>query len=213
MKNIVVFVGADNTITTKTMPSAQQAFTACQIEWAAQRPALYCDETNLESTKAEVARRWAEGWKSSTQPATVQTAAPVEQPKPVLTKKASVQLVINFSASYDAGHPEKAIAHWTVDLSTIGGAKELTGTMIGADGTRVTDDSVTLTALLAGLRALKRPCEVDVIYPRKGKALHTIEAIIKRGFKTAQNKEPANIGLIKEIAPLLEQHDCIFVMR
>lgn len=218
VKNVFVHIDLKTkTVTADTFATAHDAFASCQQEWAAHRPALYCDQASIEATKAEVFRRYTEGWKTSAAPA----AAPQEQPKPVPapTKKASVQLTINFVASYDAGHPENASANWTVDLSTVGGSKELTGVMKGTDvhpdGTpvKVTDDSVTLTALLEGLRALKRPCEVDVLYPRKGKALNTLEGIIKRQCKTSAGKDPANLNLIKAIAPFLEMHDCIFVQR
>lgn len=213
IKNIFVYVDAANTVTTKTFPTSHDAFAACQNEWAAKRPAQYCDANHIEAAKAEVARRWTEGWKPSVAPSTAPIAAPAEQPKPIVTAKTNVRLAISFTASYDASHPDKAVAHWTVDLATVGGAKELTGTMSGADGAKVTDDTVTLTALLNGLRALKRPCEVDVVYPKKGKTLKTIEKMIERGFKTAAGKEPANLSLLKELAPLLEIHDCIFVMQ
>ncbi len=74
---------------------------------------------------------------------------------------------------------------------------------------KLTDSAAVLTALLHGLQALKKPCNLKVVYAHK--ALNTLVETIQRGFVVRTGDLSANAEIIMEIAPLLAKHNVSFV--
>ena len=98
---------------------------------------------------------------------------------------------------------------WGAILRYGGHKKELTG---GASET--TNNRMELTAVIAGLKALREPCEVEVVSDSR----YVVDAVEKgwaaswkrNGWKKADKKPAMNIDLWEEMLNLLEIHKVSF---
>ncbi len=77
-----------------------------------------------------------------------------------------------------------------------------------------TNNRMELRAVIAGLSALKKPCEVSVYSDSKYVVQSIKEGWVynweKRGWKKADKKPAENIDLWQELLPLLEKHKVEF---
>jgi ribonuclease HI len=100
---------------------------------------------------------------------------------------------------------------WAAILTTGGGKnrKDLSG---GVEAT--TNNQMELQALIAGLQALTRPCEVTVYsdskYVVEGSDVW-LKGWIRRGWRTADNKPVKNRERWQIIADLLQKHEVKFM--
>lgn len=80
--------------------------------------------------------------------------------------------------------------------------------------TDTTNNRMELRAVIAALRALKRPCVVEVVTDSKYVCdafnQNWIEGWLKRGWKNASKKPVKNRDLWEELLPLVDQHDVSF---
>jgi ribonuclease HI len=93
---------------------------------------------------------------------------------------------------------------WGTILRYGGHEKELSGY-----DPETTNNRMELTAVIAGLEALKRPCDVhlttDSQYVKKG-ITEWIDGWVKRGWKNSQKKPVANRDLWEQLLALTEKH-------
>ncbi len=93
---------------------------------------------------------------------------------------------------------------WGTLLRWDGHEKELSGFE-----PETTNNRMELTAAIAGLEALKRPCRVrlttDSEYLKKGMT-EWLEGWVRRGWKNAQKKEVANRDLWERLLELSRRH-------
>ena len=78
-----------------------------------------------------------------------------------------------------------------------------------------TNNVMELTAVVEGLKALKKKCCVE-IYSDSAYVVNAINekwllSWEKKGWKTADNKEVKNLELWQELSLLLEKHDVTFI--
>jgi ribonuclease HI len=94
---------------------------------------------------------------------------------------------------------------WGAILRWMGSEKEFSG---GAPGT--TNNRMEMTAVIAGLSALTRPCKVDVYtdsqYVQKG-ITQWVAGWKARGWKTADRKPVKNEDLWRQLDDLAGRHD------
>jgi len=117
------------------------------------------------------------------------------------TKDVDVQVEI-FSDGACSGNPGPG--GWGTLLRFGAREKELSGF-----AAETTNNRMELTAAIAGLAALKRPCRValttDSEYVKKG-ITEWIEGWVKRGWKNSQKKEVANRDLWEQLLALTKKH-------
>ena len=98
---------------------------------------------------------------------------------------------------------------WASILMAGGVKKELSG---GEKDT--TNNRMELMAVIEGLRALKRPCKVDIYsdsaYVVNAFSQNWIGKWIKNGWKNSAKAEVANSDLWKELIDLTSKHDVVF---
>lgn len=79
---------------------------------------------------------------------------------------------------------------------------------------KTTNNRMELMAVIVGMEALKKPCEVEVVsdskYVTDAFNQHWIEGWLKRGWKNSQNKAVKNIDLWKRLLAAIEQHKVSF---
>ena len=98
---------------------------------------------------------------------------------------------------------------WAAILMAGGVRKELSG------GERdTTNNRMELMAVIEGLKALKRPCKVDIYsdsaYVVNAFSQNWIDKWIKNGWKNSAKAEVANSDLWKELIDLTSKHNVIF---
>ncbi|NLG04236.1 MAG: ribonuclease HI [Clostridia bacterium] len=80
---------------------------------------------------------------------------------------------------------------------------------------KTTNNRMELMAVIAGLEALTKPCEVEVVsdskYVTDAFNQHWIENWMKRGWKTAGKKPVLNIDLWKRLLKAKEMHQVHFI--
>lgn len=79
---------------------------------------------------------------------------------------------------------------------------------------QTTNNRMELMAVIAGLEALNRPCEVEIVsdskYVTDAFNQHWIENWIKNGWKTSSKKPVLNVDLWKRLLAAKEQHQVTF---
>lgn len=80
---------------------------------------------------------------------------------------------------------------------------------------RTTNNRMELMAVIAGLEALNRPCEVEVYsdsqYVVNAFNQHWIEGWIKKGWKRGKNEQVKNVDLWKRLLAAKEPHTVTFI--
>lgn len=80
---------------------------------------------------------------------------------------------------------------------------------------RTTNNRMELMAVIAGLEALNRPCEVELYsdsqYVVNAFNQHWIEGWIKKGWKRGKNEQVKNVDLWKRLLAAKEPHKVKFV--
>lgn len=80
---------------------------------------------------------------------------------------------------------------------------------------RTTNNRMELMAVIAGLEALNRPCEVELYsdsqYVVNAFNQHWIEGWIKKGWKRGKNEQVKNIDLWKRLLAAKEPHSVTFI--
>ncbi|MEJ2699856.1 MAG: ribonuclease HI [Desulfuromonadales bacterium] len=113
-----------------------------------------------------------------------------------------MKIVEIFSDGACSGNPGPG--GWGTLLRWDGHEKELSGFE-----PETTNNRMELTAAIAGLEALKRPCQVslttDSEYLKKGMTVW-LEGWVRRGWKNAQKKEVANRDLWERLLELSRKH-------
>jgi ribonuclease HI len=113
-----------------------------------------------------------------------------------------MKIVEIFSDGACSGNPGPG--GWGTLLRWDGHEKELSGFE-----PETTNNRMELTAAIAGLEALKRPCQVslttDSEYLKKGMT-EWLEGWVRRGWKNAQKKEVANRDLWERLLELSRKH-------
>ena len=98
---------------------------------------------------------------------------------------------------------------WASILMAGGAKKELSG---GEANT--TNNRMELMAVIEGLRALKRPCKVDVYsdsaYVVNSFSQNWIDKWVRNGWKNSAKAEVANSDLWKELISLTTMHNVTF---
>ncbi len=98
---------------------------------------------------------------------------------------------------------------WASILMAGGAKKELSG---GEANT--TNNRMELMAVIEGLRALKRPCKVDVYsdsaYVVNAFSQNWIDKWVRNGWKNSAKAEVANSDLWKELISLTTMHNVTF---
>ena len=98
---------------------------------------------------------------------------------------------------------------WASILMAGGAKKELSG---GEANT--TNNRMELMAVIEGLRALKRPCKVDVYsdsaYVVNAFSQNWIDKWVRNGWKNSAKAEVANSDLWKELIDLTSKHNVTF---
>ena len=79
---------------------------------------------------------------------------------------------------------------------------------------RTTNNRMELMAVIAGLEALNRPCEVDVYsdsqYVVNAFNQHWVDGWIKKGWKRGKNEPVKNVDLWKRLLEAKEKHSVTF---
>ena len=79
---------------------------------------------------------------------------------------------------------------------------------------RTTNNRMELMALIAGLEALNRPCEVEVYsdsqYVVNAFNQHWVDGWIKKGWKRGKNEPVKNVDLWKRLLEAKEKHSVTF---
>lgn len=79
---------------------------------------------------------------------------------------------------------------------------------------RTTNNRMELMAVIAGLEALNRPCEVDLYSDSKYVVdafnQHWIDSWLKKGWKRGKNEPVKNVDLWKRLLKAKEQHQVVF---
>ena len=99
---------------------------------------------------------------------------------------------------------------WAAILMAGGAKKEMSG------GERdTTNNRMELMAVIEGLKALKRPCKVDIYsdsaYVVNAFEQNWIDSWIRNGWKNSAKAEVANSDLWKELIRLTSMHDVKFI--
>lgn len=80
---------------------------------------------------------------------------------------------------------------------------------------RTTNNRMELMAVIAGLEALNRPCEVELYsdsqYVVNAFNQHWIEGWIKKGWKSGKNEQVKNVDLWKRLLAAKEPHTVTFI--
>ena len=80
---------------------------------------------------------------------------------------------------------------------------------------KTTNNRMELMAVIAGLEALNRPCEVEVYsdsqYVVNAFNQHWIEGWIKKGWKRGKNEPVKNVDLWKRLLTAKEKHNVVFI--
>ena len=80
---------------------------------------------------------------------------------------------------------------------------------------KTTNNRMELMAVIAGLEALNRPCEVELYsdsqYVVNAFNQHWIEGWIKKGWKRGKNEQVKNVDLWKRLLTAKEPHDVTFI--
>ena len=80
---------------------------------------------------------------------------------------------------------------------------------------KTTNNRMELMAVIAGLEALNRPCEVEVYsdsqYVVNAFNQHWIEGWIKKGWKRGKNEPVKNVDLWKRLLAAKEKHQVKFI--
>ena len=80
---------------------------------------------------------------------------------------------------------------------------------------KTTNNSMELMAVIAGLEALNRPCEVEVYsdsqYVVNAFNQHWIEGWLKKGWKRGKNEPVKNVDLWKRLLSAKEKHQVSFI--
>lgn len=80
---------------------------------------------------------------------------------------------------------------------------------------KTTNNRMELMAVIAGLEALNRPCEVELYsdsqYVVNAFNQHWIEGWIKKGWKRGKNEQVKNIDLWKRLLAAKEPHSVTFI--
>ena len=80
---------------------------------------------------------------------------------------------------------------------------------------KTTNNRMELMAVIAGLEALNRPCEVELYsdsqYVVNAFNQHWIEGWIKKGWKRGKNEPVKNVDLWKRLLAAKEKHDVTFI--
>ena len=80
---------------------------------------------------------------------------------------------------------------------------------------RTTNNRMELMAVIAGLEALNRPCEVELYsdsqYVVNAFNQHWIEGWIKKGWKRGKNEQVKNVDLWKRLLAAKEPHKVKFI--
>ena len=80
---------------------------------------------------------------------------------------------------------------------------------------KTTNNRMELMAVIAGLEALNRPCEVEVYsdsqYVVNAFNQHWIEGWIKKGWKRGKNEPVKNVDLWKRLLDAKEKHQVKFI--
>ena len=126
------------------------------------------------------------------------------KPEPKAEPKKTFDVVLTVAGQYAKRNGDETAA-WAFELL----CKKPDGTdhMLVKSGApeKITSNAAILTALLEGLRALKQPCKLHIIYAHRG--LNTVDEIIKRHGYTRINALSMNVDIFNKIAPLLNLHD------
>ena len=79
---------------------------------------------------------------------------------------------------------------------------------------RTTNNRMELMAVIAGLEALNRPCEVDVYsdsqYVVNAFNQHWVDGWVKKGWKRGKNEPVKNVDLWKRLLEAKEKHSVTF---
>ncbi|MGN1377300.1 MAG: ribonuclease HI [Dorea sp.] len=79
---------------------------------------------------------------------------------------------------------------------------------------RTTNNRMELMAVIAGLEALNRPCDVDLYSDSKYVVdafnQHWIDSWLKKGWKRGKNEPVKNVDLWKRLLKAKEQHQVVF---
>ncbi len=98
---------------------------------------------------------------------------------------------------------------WASILMAGGVKKELSG-----GETDTTNNRMELMAVIEGLRALKRPCKVDIYsdsaYVVNAFSQNWIDKWVRNGWKNSAKAEVANSDLWKELIDLTSKHNVTF---
>jgi len=80
---------------------------------------------------------------------------------------------------------------------------------------KTTNNRMELMAVIAGLEALNRPCEVEIysdsLYVVNAFNQHWIEGWIKKGWKRGKNEPVKNVDLWKRLLTAKEKHHVTFI--
>lgn len=80
---------------------------------------------------------------------------------------------------------------------------------------RTTNNRMELMAVISGLEALNRPCEVEVYsdsqYVVNAFNQHWIDGWIKKGWKRGKNEQVKNVDLWKRLLTTKEPHSVTFI--
>lgn len=85
---------------------------------------------------------------------------------------------------------------------------------ISAGYKKTTNNRMELMAVIVGLEALNRPCQVEIIsdskYVTDAFNKHWIDSWVKNNWKNSQKKEVLNIDLWKRLIKAMDGHQVIF---
>lgn len=111
------------------------------------------------------------------------------------------------------GNPEGPGGYGTV-LHYVDGAGRLHEREYSAGYKKTTNNRMELMAVITGVEALKRPCEVEIIsdskYVTDAFNQNWIGGWLKKNWKTSTNKPVKNVDLWKRLLKALEPHQARF---
>ena len=122
--------------------------------------------------------------------------------------------VILYTDGSARGNPDGPGGYGCV-LNYIDGKGELHTKELSAGYKKTTNNRMEMMAVIAGLEALTKACQVEVIsdskYITDAFNQHWLENWIKKGWKRGKNEEVKNIDLWKELLEQTQKHKVNFI--
>ena len=111
------------------------------------------------------------------------------------------------------GNPEGPGGYGTI-LHYVDGKGKLHERELSGGYIRTTNNRMELMAVIAGLEALNRPCEVEVYsdsqYVVNAFNQHWVDGWVKKGWKRGKNEPVKNVDLWKRLLEAKEKHSVTF---